>query len=113
MPLIVRSTVRLNGSNDPACSFSGTSQVKARTKHYRRIMRGIIAGVGQGPRGIDAANLTASYAVELAFRWTSDYFSALRQYRDKLRARLSAELVAELAAEGSEPPIEIDVACNG
>lgn len=82
-------------------------------KHYRRIMRAIIAGVGQGPRGIDAAHLTASYAVELAFRWTSDYFSALRQYRDKLRARLSAELMAELAAVDSESAIETDAVCNG
>lgn len=80
-------------------------------KHYRRIMRAIIAGGGQGPRGIDAAHLTASYAVELAFRWTSDYFSALKQYRDKLRATtLSAKLEA---AEGSEPVIEMGAARNG
>jgi len=78
-------------------------------KQYRRIMRAIIAGVGQGPPGIDAAHLTANYAVELAFRWTSDYFSALRQYRDKLRAMA---LAAELA-EGSEPAIEPGAVCNG
>lgn len=79
-------------------------------KQYRRIMRAIIAGVGQGPRGIDAAHLTASYAVELAFGWTSDYFAALRHYRDKLRA---LSLSANLAAESNESPIEMEAACNG
>jgi hypothetical protein len=56
-------------------------------KDYRRIMRAIIAGVEQGSQGIDAAHLTASYAVELAFRWTPDYVSSLKQYGDKLRTR--------------------------
>lgn len=55
-------------------------------KDYRRIMRAIIAGVEQGSQGIDAAHLTAGYALELAFRWTSDYCSALTEYGDKLRA---------------------------
>ena len=79
-------------------------------KHFRRIMRAIIVGVGQGSQGIDAAYLTASYAVELAFRWTPDYFSAFKQYRDKLRTARSS---AELAAEGSEPAIRIVAVYNG
>ena len=54
------------------------------SEHYRRIMRAIIIGVGQGRHGINAAHLTASRIIELAFRWTSDYFSALDNYRDKL-----------------------------
>lgn len=52
---------------------------------YRRIMAAIIAAVGQGPRGVNTAHLTASRAVELSFRWTREYFSALDRYRKKLR----------------------------
>jgi hypothetical protein len=51
----------------------------------RKIMTAIIAGVGQGPSGVNAAHLTASRAVELAFRWTREYFSALDRYKKKLR----------------------------
>jgi len=71
-------------------------------------MRAIIDGAGQGAQGIDAAHLTASYAVELAFRWTPNYFAALKQYRNKLRA----SFVAELAAERSEPAIEMGAVSN-
>ncbi|HSO75935.1 MAG TPA: hypothetical protein VLU47_13960 [Blastocatellia bacterium] len=52
---------------------------------YRQIMAAIIAGVEQGPHGVNAAHLTASRAVELAFRWTREYFSALDRHRKKLR----------------------------
>ena len=52
---------------------------------YRRIMAAIIASVGQRPHGVNTAHLTASRAVELAFRWTREYFSALDRYRKKLR----------------------------
>jgi hypothetical protein len=52
---------------------------------YRKIMAAIIAGVGQGPHGVNTAHLTASRAVELAFRWTREYFSGLDRYRKKLR----------------------------
>ncbi|HSO74690.1 MAG TPA: hypothetical protein VLU47_07620 [Blastocatellia bacterium] len=52
---------------------------------YRKIMTGILDGVSQGPRGVNAAHLTASRAVELAFRWTREYFSALDRYRKRLR----------------------------
>ncbi len=52
---------------------------------FRQIMAAIIAGVGQGPHGVNAAHLTASRAVELAFRWTRGYFSALDRYKTKLR----------------------------
>ncbi|MEK6303583.1 MAG: hypothetical protein AABO41_23005 [Acidobacteriota bacterium] len=52
---------------------------------YRQIMGAIIAGLGQGAQGVNAAHLTASRAVELAFRWTHEYFSALDRYRKELR----------------------------
>ena len=55
---------------------------------YRRLMKAIIAGVGQGRHGINAAHLTAGRVVELAFRCTSEYFSALHSYRRSLRLRL-------------------------
>lgn len=54
-------------------------------KHYRRIMRAIIASVKKGTRGIDAAHLTAGHAVELAFSWSLPYFAVLNLYRDTLR----------------------------
>jgi hypothetical protein len=58
---------------------------------YRQIMTAIIAGLGEGPNGVNAAHLTASLTVELAFRWAREYFSALDRYRDKLRRmRLTA-----------------------
>jgi hypothetical protein len=59
-----------------------------KTAHYRRLMKAIIAGVGQGRHGINAAHLTAGRAVELAFRCTREYFSALHSYRRNLRLRL-------------------------
>ena len=55
---------------------------------YRRLMTAIIAGVGQGRHGINAAHLTARRAVEIAFRCTREYFSALHSYRRSLRLRL-------------------------
>ena len=54
-------------------------------KDFRKIMAAIIAEVTQGPHGVNTAHLTASRAVELAFRWTREYFSALGRYRKKLR----------------------------
>jgi len=56
--------------------------------HYDRLMKAIIAGVGQGRHGINAAHLTAGRVVELAFRYTREYFSALHSYRRNLRLRL-------------------------
>ena len=56
---------------------------------YRLLMTAIIAGVGRGRHGINAAHLTARRAVELAFRCTREYFSALHSYRHNLsRLRL-------------------------
>lgn len=55
-------------------------------KHYRRIMKVIIASIGQGREGISAAHLTASRAVQIAFRWSSEYSAALGAYRDRLRS---------------------------
>lgn len=56
--------------------------------HFHRLMSAIIASVGQGRHGINAAHLTARRAVELAFRCTREYFSALHSYRRNLRLRL-------------------------
>ena len=56
--------------------------------HYRRLMKAILVGVGQGRHGINAAHLTASRVVEFAFRCTREYFSALHSYRRSLRLRL-------------------------
>lgn len=57
------------------------------SKHYRRIMEAIIVGAGLGLRGVNAAHLTASVAVQMIFRWSPDYFSALNSYREDLRRR--------------------------
>lgn len=57
--------------------------------HYRRLMTAIIAAVGQNRQGINAAHLTARRVVELAFRCTREYFSAIGNYRVNLgRLRL-------------------------
>jgi hypothetical protein len=55
---------------------------------YGRLMAAIIDSVGNGRHGINAAHLTASRAVELAFRCTREYFSAMNSYRRTLRLRL-------------------------
>lgn len=56
-------------------------------KHYRQIMEAIIISVEQGSRGINAAHLTANVAVQMIFRWSPEYFSALNSYREDLRRR--------------------------
>ena len=56
-------------------------------RHYRRIMKAIVAAAEQDARGINAAHLTASLAVQLIFRWSPEYFSALNCYGDELRRR--------------------------
>jgi|RhiMetdeSRZDD1v2_1073273.scaffolds.fasta_scaffold257699_1 hypothetical protein len=55
---------------------------------YRRLMSAVIDSLGNGRQGINAAHLTASRAVELAFRCTREYFSAMNSYRRTLRLRL-------------------------
>src|SRR4030095_3877317 len=55
---------------------------------YRSLMAAIVDSIGNGRHGINAAHLTASRAVELAFRCTREYFSALNNYRRTLRLRL-------------------------
>ena len=52
---------------------------------YQLLMNAIITGVAQGRHGINSAHLTASRAVELAFRCTREYFAALHCYRRNLR----------------------------
>ena len=58
---------------------------ESNNKQYQRMMRAIIAGLGDGRDGINAAYLTASRAVGLAFGCASEYFSALDQYKERLR----------------------------
>ena len=61
-------------------------------KGYQRIMNAIIAAIGQSPEGIKSARKTAAIAVDMMFIWTPDYFSALKQYGNKLRdSRLKAK----------------------
>jgi hypothetical protein len=55
---------------------------------YHRLMTAIIAAVGQQRHGINAAHLTARRTVELAFRCTREYFSALHSYSRNLRLTL-------------------------
>jgi hypothetical protein len=55
---------------------------------YRRLMTAILAAVGEERYGINAAHLTARRVVELAFRCTREYFSALNSYRRDLRLSL-------------------------
>ncbi len=54
-------------------------------EYYRTIMKAIIASLGQGRQGINAAHLTASLAVLMTFRWSLEYRSALDDYRHRLR----------------------------
>jgi len=50
-------------------------------------MTSIIASVGRGRYGINAAHLTARRVVEFAFRCTREYFSALHSFSRDLRLR--------------------------
>ena len=54
-------------------------------RNYRRIMKAIIASLGSGREGINAAHLTANRTVQIAFRWSSEYSAALGAYRERLR----------------------------
>lgn len=72
------------------------------SEQFGRIMSAINAGVRQGRHGINAAHLTATRTVELAFRWTRGYFSALSSYRQELngeRRRLLDRLSRRSAAD--------------
>jgi len=65
---------------------------KDNSEPYRRIMRAIIAGIGQGRHGINAAHLTATVAVGMTFRWSPEYRSALEGYRNELRRQKRRKL---------------------
>ena len=54
-------------------------------KQYRQMMKAMMGAIRQGPGGIKAGHQTATRAVELAFRWTAEYFVAFDLYREKLR----------------------------
>ena len=54
-------------------------------KRYQQIMGAIIAATEQGGEGIKSARKTAAMAVDMIFVWTPDYFSALKQYGNRLR----------------------------
>jgi hypothetical protein len=49
------------------------------------LMNAILAAVAKERQGINAAHLTARRIVELAFRCTREYFSALHGYKRNLR----------------------------
>ena len=55
---------------------------------YHRLMTAILEAVGHERHGINAAHLTARRTVELAFRCTREYFSALHSYSRNLRLTL-------------------------
>ena len=54
-------------------------------KQYRQIMKAMMGAIRQGPGGIKAGHQMALRGVELAFRWTAEYFVAFDLYRQKLR----------------------------
>lgn len=74
---------------------------ESKNRRYQQIMRAIIAGVGQGPKGIQAAHLTASRSVELAFRWTCDYVLTFGEFRERL---LASRRATESAQSTTQKP---------
>jgi len=58
---------------------------ESKNKYYQQIMKPLIAACEQGPHGVNAAHLTATRTVELAFRWSLEYFATFDLYREKLR----------------------------
>ena len=58
---------------------------ESKDKGYQQIMGAIIAAIEQGGEGIKSARKSAAIAVDMVFIWTPDYFSALKQYENKLR----------------------------
>jgi chemotaxis regulatin CheY-phosphate phosphatase CheZ len=58
---------------------------ESRNKYYKQIIQAVVAALEQGPQGVRAVHQTAARCVELAFRWTLEYFAAFDLYRDKLR----------------------------
>ncbi|MFY9558534.1 MAG: hypothetical protein WAV47_27870 [Blastocatellia bacterium] len=71
---------------------------------YRRIMAAILTGIGQGRHGINAANLTASLAVQMAFRWSPEYRIALDSYRHRLRRQSLGRPSRDESINVSRPP---------
>ena len=57
-------------------------------ERYQRLMTAILSAVEQNRHGINAAHLTARRVVELAFRCTRDYFTALHSFSRNLRLTL-------------------------
>ena len=55
---------------------------------YRRLMSAILVAVVEDRQAVNAAHLTARRVVELAFRCTREYFSALHSYKRALRLML-------------------------
>lgn len=76
---------RINQLDASALRLLQQMSRESNNKHYRRIMRAIMAAVAQGAHGINNAHLTANQVVEFAFRCTADYAAALRSYRGTLR----------------------------
>ena len=58
---------------------------ESKDKGYQQVIGAIIAAIEQGGEGIKSAHKTAAIAVDEVFIWTPEYFSALKQYGNKLR----------------------------
>lgn len=58
---------------------------EVKNERYRQIMSEIIVAIKRDTEGIRSAHLTASHIVEMAFKWTREYFAVLALYRAKLR----------------------------
>jgi hypothetical protein len=54
-------------------------------KHYRRLMKIILAAIKEGRDGINAAHLTADQTVRSIFYWMPECMAALNQYKARLR----------------------------
>lgn len=78
-----------------------------RNKRYQVLMSAIVAAAERGPSGLRAAHLTADRALELAFRWTPEYFLSLERFRNKLRKNRLEEAGAEPAA--ANPPLRFSI----
>lgn len=58
---------------------------ESRGRRYQSVMKAIVEAAESDPFGKSAAYRTATFALELAFRWTPEYFDARSQYLKRLR----------------------------
>ena len=86
-PSLAQEAVRQRPLQEIRRIYPRETVTRTRNRHYRRIMEAIIVSIGKAERGINAAHLTANVAVQIIFRWSAEYFSALDGYRNELRKR--------------------------